>query len=149
MAINEKINSDLADAMRAHDALRVSTLRMLKAAITNAEIAAKGDLSEEAVMACLGKEAKQRQESATLYRQANETARAEKEEAELAIIRAYLPEAMSETEVAALIDEAVKAVNATSPAQMGSVMGWLKPKVAGRADGGMLAAKVKQRLSGE
>lgn len=146
-AMLERISQELTEAMRSRDETRLSTLRMLKAALTNAQIAGKGELSDEAAVAALQREAKQRHESAEAYRKAGDEKRAEQEETEQAIIKEYLPEQLLDSELDSLVAEAIQTTGATSPAQMGAVMGWLKPKVSGRADGGALAARVKERLS--
>jgi uncharacterized protein YqeY len=143
----EKIDADLKAAMLAHEAQRVSTLRMLKAALTNAQIAARAELDEGQIMAVLQKEAKSRQDAAEAYESAGQPERAAAERAEQAIISSYLPTPLDQEELKDLVDAVIAQTGATSAQQMGVVMAALKPKVAGRADGAALAALVRDRLS--
>ncbi len=142
-----RIESDLKKAMLAGERLQVSTLRLMKNALQNATIAARGELDEPAALKILSKESKQRAESAELYKKAGANDRAEAELAEKAIIDSYLPEAMTETELDELISQAITATGAAAASDMGKVMGWLSPKISGKADGKSVADKVKQALN--
>lgn len=148
MALSDQLQSDLTAAMKARDSQRTATLRMVIAAIKNQRVAAGqgGDLSDEQVMELLSKEAKRRSEAATAYREAGRDELADKEEAELAIIRSYLPAQLSEEELAAVVDEAISEVGASGPGDLGKVMSAVMPKVKGRADGKQVNAIVRERL---
>jgi uncharacterized protein len=142
----EKINTDLVTAMKAKDEAVVSALRMLKSAIKYKEIDLKEEMKDEDVIEVLSKQAKQRKESIEGFEKGGRTESAAKEKAELALIEKYLPAALGEAEIAALIEEAVKTTGAAGPRDMGKVMGFLTPKVKGRADMGKLSGMVKAKL---
>lgn len=143
-----QLQSDLHEAMRARDTVRSATLRMALTAITTAEAAgAHHDLSTYEVQAVLTKEAKKRREAATAYEQAGRPELAVTENAELAVLQDYLPQQLDEAAITELVDAAIAETGATGPAQMGQVMKAVQPKVAGRADGGAVAAVVQQRLT--
>jgi uncharacterized protein len=149
MALDEQIQSDLTAAMKARDAETVKTLRMVVAAIKNARVEGgrTGDLSDEETLDILTREAKKRNESAEAYDAAERPELAETERAELAVIRRYLPEQLSEDEVRAAVDEAVAETGAEGMRDMGTVMSAVMPKVKGRADGKQVSALVRERLS--
>lgn len=144
------LRHDLHDALRAQDRVRAGTLRMALTGITNAEVAGTEhrELDDEDVLKVLAKEAKKRREAADAYRGAGRAELAEQEEAELEVLQVYLPEQLGEEEIARIVDRAVDEVGATSMAQMGQVMKIVQGEVAGRADGGAVAAMVKARLAG-
>ena len=143
-----QLQSDLHEAMRARDRVRSATLRMALTAITTAEAAgAHHDLSADEVQAVLTKEAKKRREAATAYEQAGRPELAATENGELAVLQDYLPQQLDEAAITELVDAAIAETGATGPAQMGQVMKAVQPKVAGRADGGAVAAVVQQRLT--
>lgn len=146
----QQLRDDLTASMKARDELRSSTLRMVLTAITNEEVAGKEarELSDEDVTKVLAKEAKKRREAAEAYDDAGRQDLADRERAELEVLNEYLPAALSDDELAALVDEAIAESGATSPREMGAVMKLLQPKVNGRADGGKVAAAVKSRLVG-
>jgi uncharacterized protein YqeY len=148
--LKSTLKHDLHDAMRARETVTISTLRMALTAISNEEVAGTSarELSDAETLKVLAKEAKKRKESATAYREANRPELAEREEAELVVLQAYLPEQLGDDELTAIVDRAVAQVGATSMAQMGQVMKLAQAEAAGRADGGALAAKVKARLAG-
>ena len=149
-SLKATLQSDLTTAMRAREQVRVATLRMTLAAISTAEVAgteARG-LDDAETLKVVAKEAKKRKESATAYRDAGRPELAEQEEAELAVLESYLPEQLGDDELKEIVDRAVAQVGATSMAQMGQVMKVAQGEVAGRADGGAVAAKVKARLAG-
>ena len=150
-SLKERIESDLATAMKAREETKVSTLRMLKSAIQNAEVA--GDeaivLSDDQTIAVLRAEAKKRAESAQIYADAGRTEAAAKERSELSIIEAYLPAAMSDDDVRKIVDEEVAnaaASGATGGKAMGAVVKAVRERVGSGADGGKIAALVKAAL---
>lgn len=147
--LKQTIQSDLHTAMRDRDQVRTSTLRMVLTAITNEEVSgdAARELSDDETLKVLTKEGKKRKEAATAYHDAGREELAQREEAELAVLQTYLPEQLDDDALDAIVDEAVTQVGATSMAQMGQVMKVVQGQVAGRADGGAVAAKVRARLS--
>jgi len=145
--LKAQITADMKDAMRAKDKDRLGTIRLILAAIKQREVDERIELDDTQVLAVLDKMVKQRRDSITQYRDAGREELAAKEESELGVIQQYLPAALSEAEVDALIDEAVSASGAESIKDMGKVMGMLKPKVQGRADMGEVSARIKARLS--
>ena len=144
------LQHDLHAAMRAREEVRVATLRMTLTAISNEEVSGTTarELSDEETLKVVAKEAKKRKESATAYRDAGRPELAEREEAELVVLEAYLPAQLGDDELTTIVDRAVEQVGATSMAQMGQVMKVAQAEIAGRADGGAVAAKVKARLAG-
>ncbi|CAM4003912.1 GatB/YqeY domain-containing protein [Janibacter anophelis] len=149
-SLKTTLQHDLHAAMRAREQVTVATLRMALTAISTAEVSGTSarELSDDETLKVLAKEAKKRKESATAYRDAGRPELAEREEAELAVLETYLPEQLGDEELTAIVDRAVEQVGATSMAQMGQVMQVAQAEVAGRADGGAVAAKVKARLAG-
>lgn len=149
-SLKATLQHDLHDAMRGREQVRVATLRMTLTAISNAEVAGESarELSDDETLKVVAKEAKKRKESATAYRDASRPELAEREEAELVVLEAYLPAQLGDDELTAIVDRAVDQVGATSMAQMGQVMKVAQAEIAGRADGGAVAAKVKARLAG-
>lgn len=150
MNSKQQIEADLKTAMLAGDKTLVTTLRGLKAAILNAEVAEgarETGLPEDKVIVLLQKEAKRRQESADMYVQGGRPEKAEAELAEKTVIEKYLPVQMSETELGALIDEVVDSTGAASMQAMGQVIGAVKAKAGPAADGSVIARLVKERLS--
>lgn len=144
------LQRDLTDAMRARDKVRAGTLRMALTAVTTEEVAgtAQRELSDEDVLRVITKEAKKRREAAEAYTGADRPELAAQEVAELAVLEAYLPVQLSDAELAAMAGEAVVETGATDLRAMGQVMKVLQPRIAGRAEGGRVAAAVKQALSG-
>jgi uncharacterized protein YqeY len=147
MTLRERLHDDTTAAMRSGDALRRDVLRMAQNAIYNIEKARKVTLTEDEVIGVLAKEVKTRRESVEAFRNGGREDLASKEEAEIAILQDYLPQALSEDEVRALVDEAVAATGAASARDMGKVMGWLSPKIRGRADGKLVSGLVAQALA--
>jgi len=145
--LKAQITADMKDAMRAKDKDRLGTIRLILAAIKQREVDERIELDDTQVLAVLDKMVKQRRDSISQYRDAGREELAAKEEAELSVIQQYLPAALSEAEVDALIDEAISASGAESIKDMGKVMGMLKPKVQGRADMGEVSTRIKARLS--
>ncbi len=150
MALKEKLQNDLTEAMRARDEVRSSTIRMVLTAIKNEEVSGKEarDLSDAEVITVLSREAKKRREAAEAFEQAGANDRAANEKAEGVIIAEYLPAQLSEAELKELIASAISETGATGPQQMGLVMKSIQPKIAGRADGGIVSTLVKEALSG-
>jgi uncharacterized protein YqeY len=150
MALKEKLQNDLTEAMRARDEVRSSTIRMVLTAIKNEEVSGKEarDLSDAEVITVLSREAKKRREAAEAFEQAGASDRAANEKAEGVIIAEYLPAQLSESEIKELISAAIAESGATGPQQMGQVMKLIQPKIAGRADGGIVSSLVKAALSG-
>ena len=150
MKIQERVDSDLKESMRAKNASKVGVLRMLKSALKYAAIAKSGsdaELSDAEAAQVIRKQAKQRQDSIESFEKGGRAELAAKEKEELSILNAYLPKAMSTDELAALVRETIAEVGATSKAQMGAVMKALQARVAGRADGKTLSQEVQRQLN--
>ena len=150
MSLKLALDQDLKQALLGGDKLKTGTLRILKSTILNEEIArGKRDqgLSDEEVLACLKKEAKKRQEAAELYEKAGSSDRAEKELAEKKIIEAYLPAAMPESEVEALVEQTISKHGAVTQQTMGVIIGEVKKASNGAADGAVIAKLVKTKLN--
>ena len=147
MTLQERIDSDLKDAMRAKDAGRLNVLRMLKSALKYAAIE-KSDagLDDAAASQVIRKQVKQRQDSIESFEKGGRPELAAKEKEELEMLNAYLPKGMNAEELAAMVRETIAEVGATSKAQMGAVMKALQEKVAGRADGKTLSGEVQRQL---
>jgi uncharacterized protein YqeY len=149
-ALKDQLHSDLTTSMKARDALRTSTLRMVLTAITNAEVSGKEvrELSDEDVVTVLGAEAKKRREAAQAFADGDRPELAEKEKAEAAILAEYLPKQLTTEEIAAVVTAAVESagVEGQGMKAMGQVMGIVSPQVKGKADGGAVAAEVKRQL---
>jgi uncharacterized protein YqeY len=150
MYLKEKLQNDLTDSMRARDEVRSSTIRMILTSIKNEEVAGKEarDLSDAEIITVLSREAKKRREAAEAFDQAGVKDRADQERAEGVVIAEYLPKQLSEEEIKTLIAAAMAETGANSPAQMGLVMKSLQPKIAGKADGGLVSSLVKAALAG-
>ena len=150
MALKEKLQNDLTEAMRARDEVRSSTIRMILTAIKNEEVSGKEarELSDAEVITVLSREAKKRREAAEAFEQAGAKDRADMEKAEGVVIAEYLPVQLSESEIKEMINTAIAETGATGPQQMGLVMKSIQPKIAGRADGGVVSSLVKAALSG-
>lgn len=148
-ALKERLESDLRDAMKARDELVTSTLRMVLAAVRNAEVAGKQarELTDDEVLSVLTKEAKKRREAATAFADAGRAESAAKERAEEEIIARYLPRQLSDEELAAVVAEALAQGGFTGMAQMGPAMKAVQAAVAGRAEGARVAAEVRRQLS--
>jgi uncharacterized protein YqeY len=150
MSIQDRIDSDLKDAMRAKDTTKLGVLRMIKSALKYAAIAksdADAELNEAEAAQVIRKQAKQRQDSIESFEKGGRAELAKKEKEELSILNAYLPQAMSADEVARVVRETISEVGATSKAQMGAVMKALQTKIAGRVDGKTLSQEVSRQLS--
>ena len=141
------MQADITAAMRSGEALRRDTLRMAESAIYNAEKRDRRDYTDDDVAGILAKEVKTRRESVEAFRKGGREDLAAKEETEIAILATYLPEQLSETEIAALVEEAIATTGAAGPRDMGKVMGWLAPKTKGRADGRIVSQAVNASLA--
>ena len=148
MSLRERILSDITAAMRSGDALRRDTLRMAESAIYNAEKRDRRTYTDDEVAGVLAREVKTRRESVEAFRKGAREDLATKEEAEIAILSGYLPEQLSDSEVAALVAEAIAATGAAGPRDMGKAMGWLAPRTRGRADGRVVSQAVAKALAG-
>jgi len=146
MSLRERIQEDMKAAMRAREAERLGTIRMLLAAIKQREIDERRVLEEAEVLSLVDKLIKQRKDSASQFSAGGRPDLAEKEEAEIVILSDYLPEPLAPEAIDALIGEAILAVGATNPRDMGKVLSTLRPQMQGRADMALVADKVKARL---
>ncbi|KMW56781.1 Transamidase GatB domain protein [Candidatus Rhodobacter oscarellae] len=151
MGIRDRIATGLKEAMKSQDKPRLATLRLINAAIKDKDIALRGDgnaagVSDDDVLGILGKMIKQRQESARAYEEGGRLDLAEGERHEVTVIEQFLPQKLSEDEVAAAVDKAIRAVDAGSIRDMGKVMGALKAEYMGRMDFGAVGPMVKDRL---
>jgi hypothetical protein len=151
MDLRARISNGVKDAMRAREADRLSTLRLISAAIKDRDIAARGEgeegpVSDEVILGLLGKMVRQRQDSARIYDEGGRIDLAEKERAEIAVIEEYLPRQLSEAEVAAALETAVAETGATSIRDMGRVMAALKARYTGQMDFGRVGPLVRARL---
>jgi hypothetical protein len=151
MTIQQRIDSDMKDAMRAKDAAKLGVLRMLKSSIKYAAIekaGAESELEDAEAVQVIRKQVKQRQDSIESFESGGRPELAAKEKEELAVLNAYLPQAMNADELAAAVRETIAETGATSRAQMGAVMKALQAKLAGRADGKTLSQEVQRQLAG-
>ncbi len=150
MALKQQLQHDLTAAMKAQDELTRATLRMVLTAVKDAEVAGDTarELSDDEVLAVLTREAKKRREAAEAFRSGGATQRAEREVAEGGVLQAYLPQQLGDEELAALVAEAVAETGASGPKAMGAVMKAVGPRVAGRAEGGRVAAALRTALAG-
>ncbi len=150
MTLQERVDSDLKEAMRAKDTTKLDALRMLKSALKYAAIAkagAESELSDTEAAQVVRKQARQREDSIESFEKGGRAELAEKEKQELSILNAYLPQSMSADEISKVVRETIAETGATSRAQVGAVMKALQAKVAGRADGRTLSAEVQKQLS--
>jgi hypothetical protein len=148
MALREQINEDMKAAMKAGEKDRLATVRLLLAEVRKKEVDERITLDPAQVIAVVEKMIKQRKDAIGQFEAAKRQDLAEKEKAEVAVLMAYLPQQLSEAEVAAIVDAAVAESGAKTPAEMGKVMGLVKPRVAGRADMGKVSVLIKAKLAG-
>ena len=146
MALIDDLKNAQKDAMRAKNKVRLGTIRMALAAIKQKEIDEQVTLGDSDILAVLTKMVKQRQDAAAQYDSAGREDLAQTERSEIVELESFLPQPLTEEEIAVLIDEAMASTGASSMQDMGKVMGVLKPQVQGRADMGALSAQIKQRL---
>ncbi len=150
MSLKETLKTDLTEAIRSSDKLVSGTIRMVLTAITNEEVSGKEArvLTDDEVITVLSREAKKRREASEEFAKAGRTDKAAEEKAEGEVIARYLPAQLSEDEIKALIAAAVASTGAAGPADMGKVMGAIKPQIAGKADGSLVSSLVKAALAG-
>lgn len=148
MSLKQRLTDDMKAAMKSGDKERLATIRLVNAAIKQREVDERITLDDAAVVAVLEKMLKQRRDSVSQYEGAGREDLAAVERAEIAVIEAYLPEKMGEAEILAAIQAAVAQTGAAGPADMGKLMGALKPALAGKADMGLVSALVKKALAG-
>jgi uncharacterized protein YqeY len=149
MTLQQRLDADVKEAMRAKDATKLGVLRMLKSALKYAAIAkssAEAELSDAEAVQVIRKQAKQRQDSIDSFEKGGRAELADKEKEELAILNTYLPQGMSPDELAKVVRETIAELGATSKAQMGAVMKMLQAKTGGRADGKTLSSEVQKQL---
>ena len=147
MSLRERIQEETTAAMRSGDALRRDVLRMAQNAAYNVEKRNRKPLSDDELLTILAREVKTRRESVEAFRGGGREDLAAKEEAEIAILEEFLPEALTEDEIRALVDEAIAATGASSARELGKVMAWLSPRTRGRADGKRVSEIVAQSLA--
>jgi len=148
MPLREQLNEDMKTAMKAREADKLGALRLLLAAVKQREVDERITLDDAGVIAVVEKMIKQRKDSISQYEKAARQDLADKEKYEISVLEAYLPQQLSAAEIEAAVGEAIAATGAKSPADMGKVMGVVKPKLAGRADMGKVSALVKAKLAG-
>ncbi len=148
MSLRDRITEDMKAAMRAKDAARLGAIRFLQAAIKQKEVDERVVADDAAILAIVDKLIKQRRDSIAQFEQAGRADLVDKERAELELLQAYLPQQLSDAELAAAIDAAIAESGAAGAAAMGKVMAILKPRIAGRADISKASALVKQKLAG-
>ena len=148
MSLKSQITEDMKNAMRAKDSARLSTIRMLLAAIKQREVDERIELTDADVLSVIDKMIKQRRDSITQFEAGKREDLAAAERAEVALLGTYLPTQVSESEIDAMIAEAIDATGAAGPSGIGKVMAVVKPKLAGRADMAVVASRIKARLAG-
>jgi len=147
LSLKERIQEDMKSALRNKDSVRLGVIRLIMAAIKQREVDERITLEDSQVIEVLDKMLKQRRESIIQYEKGQRQDLADKEAFEITVIQEYLPPALNETELEALINEAINKAGATSSKDMGKVIGILKPRIQGRADMGMVSGKIKEKLS--
>ena len=148
MSLKIRITEDMKAAMKAKDAQRLGTVRLLLSAMKQREVDERIELSDADILAILGKMLKQRRDSIAQYEAGGRQDLADVEKFEISVLSGYMPQQLSAEEVAAAVAEAITAAGATGPQDMGKVMAVLKPKLAGKADIGAVSALVKAKLAG-
>ncbi len=147
MSLQEQLKSELKTSMLAKDKVRVGTIRLLMAEIKQKEVDTRTELSDDEILAVLTKMVKQRRDSISQFAAAGRQDLVDVESAEIQILQAFLPQPLSEAEIDALIEHAVTQLSVTSMQEMGKVMNALRPQLQGRADMGVVSAKIKARLA--
>ena len=147
MSLNQQIKSDIKDAMRAKDTVKRDTLRNIQAAVKQIEVDERRDVTDADLEAIMMKYLKQREDAKTQFADAGRNDLVEKEDAEIAIVKSYLPEPMDDAELESVLKEVIASVNAESMKDMGKVMGGAKAAIGSRADGGRINQVVKKLLS--
>ena len=148
MPLREQLNEDIKTAMKAREADKLAALRLMLSAVKQREVDERITLDDAGVIAVVEKMIKQRKDSIEAFEKASRQELADKEKFEISVLEAYLPKQLSAAEVDAVIADAIASTGAKSPADMGKVMGIVKPKLAGRADMGKVSGLVKARLAG-
>jgi uncharacterized protein YqeY len=148
MTLRERLNEEIKAAMKAREAQKLAALRLMLAAVKQREVDERITLDDAAVVAVVEKMIKQRKDSIAQYEKASRQDLADKEKFEISVIESYLPQQLSQGEIDQIVADAIAATGAQSAADMGKVMGVVKPKLAGRADMGKVSGLVKARLSG-
>jgi len=148
MSLREQLTEDIKTAMKAREAERLAALRLMLAAVKQREVDERVTLDDAGVISVVEKMIKQRKDSIAQYEKAARQDLADRERYEISVVEAYLPKQMSQQEIEAAVAEALAATGAKSAADMGRIMGVLKPRLAGRADMGKVSALVKARLAG-
>ena len=146
MSLKLKINEDMKSAMKARQTEKLSTIRMLLAAMKQVEVDERVELDDNRIVAIITKMVKQRQDSVKIYREAKRDDMADKEAAEITVLQAYLPQQLSTDEIAAAVDKAIAQTGASGMSDMGKVMGILKGELAGRADMAVVSRLLKEKL---
>jgi uncharacterized protein YqeY len=148
MNLRDRLNEDIKTAMKAREQDKLNALRLLSAAVKQREVDERITLDDAALIAIVEKEIKKRRESIAQYEKAQRKDLADREKFEISVIEAYLPQQLSAAEVEAIVADAVASTGAKGAADMGKVMGVVKPKLAGKADMGKVSAMVKAKLAG-
>lgn len=146
MSVKTRLTEDMKQALRSGDKGRLSVVRMALAAIQQREVDERIELDDAALVSVIEKLVKQRQDSVEQYRAGGRDDLADKEQAEIEVLKTYLPEPLSEAELASLLEEAIEKTGADSMKDMGRVMGYIKARAAGRADMSVISARVRARL---
>jgi uncharacterized protein len=146
MTLRERITEDMKTAMKARESDKLAAIRLLQAALKQKEVDERVELTDDLVLAIIQKMLKQRMDSIEQYKAGNRPDLVAKEEFEVGVLTAYMPQQLSEAEIAAILDGVIAETGASSPKDMGKVINALRPKVAGRADMGKLSGLVKARL---
>ena len=148
MPLREQLNEDIKNAMKAREPEKLAALRLMLAAVRQREVDERITLDDAGVISVVEKMIKQRKDSIAQYEKATRQDLADKEKYEIGILEAFLPQQLSQAEVDAIVADAIQSTGAKSAADMGKVMGVVKPKLAGRADMGKVSGLVKAKLSG-
>jgi uncharacterized protein YqeY len=147
MSLKQQITEDMKTAMRARETARLGAIRLLLAAMKQREVDERIDLTDADIVAIIEKMLKQRRDSISQYKAANRQDLVDVEEFEVTVLQTYMPQQLSEAEIASAIAEAIAAIGAAGPQDMGKVMGVVKPKLAGRADMGKVSGLIKAQLT--
>jgi len=145
--IGNTLQKEIGDALKAHDELRLSTLRLLSSAFNYERIAKQHELSEEEELVVVRKEAKKRKDAIEAYEKAGAQDRADKEKQELEILEAYLPKQMDDEELSNIVDQVINEMSVSSPSEMGKAIGAVMGRVKGLADGSRVSAMIKEKLA--
>lgn len=146
MDLKEQLDNDLKESLKAGEKLRLSTIRLLRSEIKNAEIAKRGELTQDELLAVVSREARKRKESIEEFGKAGRKDLVDKETFELGVLEKYMPEQMSEADIRAIVEETINEVGAAAPGDIGKVMGKVMPKVRGKADGKLVNRMAREML---